>query len=74
MFTNQNEFSLHIEQLKLERGHETIIDTIVDFYENDTDQEMTDIIKMLNRRLLEQIEIEARDNNMLKEKFEVITL
>lgn len=74
VFNNENEFSQYIEELKVSRGHDTIIEAISDYYENDTDQDMSSIIKMLNKRILEQIEIEARDGNMLKVKEEVITL
>lgn len=67
MFKNQNEFSLHIEALKVEHEFETYIETLSWFYENETDHEMVDIAKMLNKKIIDCIQVEAENRGLLKD-------
>lgn len=66
MFKSKNEFCLYLEQMKQRLGFNTYIETIMYFYENETDQEMEDIAKLLNKKLIDCIEREGVDINMIK--------
>jgi wyosine [tRNA(Phe)-imidazoG37] synthetase (radical SAM superfamily) len=74
MFNTSNEFSIHIEHLKEQQNFDTIIETLVWFTENESDQEYEQIVKLLNRRLKQQVEIEARDLKLLKDNSELVSL
>lgn len=74
MFKNESEFSLYIEELKEEKKFDSIIETLVYFYENETDQDMEDIAKLLNRRLREKIAVEASENRLLVDKIREVRL
>jgi len=74
MFNTSNEFSIHIEYLKEQQNFDTIIETLVWFTENESDQEYEQIVKLLNRRLKQQVEIEARDLKLLKDNSELVSL
>lgn len=66
MFKDANEFSLHIERLKVEREFDTYMETIMWFYENETDHEMADIAKMLNRKIIGELQLEGEASGLLK--------
>jgi len=66
MFKSKNDFSLHIEQIKNKMEFETYIETVIYFYENETDQEMEDIAKLLNKKLIDCIEREGVSVKMIK--------
>ena len=66
MFKSKNDFSLHIEQIKNKMEFETYIETVIHFYENETDQEMEDIAKLLNKKLIDCIEREGVNVKMIK--------
>lgn len=68
IFKNSNEFSLHIEALKLKHEFETYTETLVWFYENETDHEMEEIAKMLNSKLIGDIRNEASAAGLLKDE------
>lgn len=74
MFTDKNHFSLHIEKIKLEKNFPRYIDAICHFYDTETDQEMSEIIKLLNKKILDQIEYEAQEGKLLKHNEEVVRL
>jgi len=74
MFHSPNEFSIHLEKLKEYHKFDTIIETIVWFAENESDQEYEQIVKMINRKLKQQVEIEARDLKMLKDNSDLVSL
>lgn len=74
MFKDENEFSLYIENLQIEQKFDSIIETVLYFYENETDQEMEDIVKLFNRRLRERIEVEAIDGRMVADKTKQVRL
>ena len=74
MFKDENEFSLYIENLQIEQKLDSIIETVLYFYENETDQEMEDIVKLFNRRLRERIEVEAIDGRMVADKTKQVRL
>lgn len=66
MFKSKNEFSLYLESLKTQLELDTYMETIIYFYENETDQEMEDIAKLLNKKLIDCIEREGVNINMIK--------
>lgn len=66
MFKSKNEFCIYLENLKNSFGFSTYIETITHFYENETDQEMEDIAKLLNKKLIDCIECEGVDIKMIK--------
>lgn len=67
MFVSKNEFSLHIEQLKIAQGFETYTEAVVYFYENESDHEMADIAKMLNQKIIDCLQYEAEEKGMMKD-------
>ncbi|AND75067.1 hypothetical protein pf16_144 [Pseudomonas phage pf16] len=66
MYKDANEFSLYIEKLKVEREFDTYMETIMYFYENETDHEMADIAKMLNRKIIGELQLEGEASGLLK--------
>lgn len=74
MFLDKTHFSLRIEEIKLEKQFDLYIEAVVWFYENETDQEMVDIVKMLNQKILDSIEYEAQENKLLKHNEVVVRL
>lgn len=66
MFKSKNDFCLYLENLKSELGFDSYIETILHFYENETDQEMEEIAKLLNKKLVDCIEREGVDINLIK--------
>jgi hypothetical protein len=65
MFKDANEFSLHIEKLKEEKGFDSYTDTITDFY-SESDHEIEDIVKMLNKKIIDAIQREAEERGLMK--------
>lgn len=74
MFKDSNEFCLHLEKIKQEQQFDSFIETVIWFAENESDLEMEQIVKYLNKRFKDGIEYEARQMNMLKEKDNLISL
>lgn len=73
MFTDKNEFSMHIEQIR--QDHDlTAIEALVWFAENESDQDFEQIVKMLNKKLRDRIEYEARQSNLMKDKTKLVSL
>lgn len=66
MFKSKNDFCLYLEKKKKELQLDTYIETITYFYENETDQEMEDIAKLLNKKIIDCIEREGVNVNMIK--------
>lgn len=66
MFKSKNEFCLYLEEMKQKFNFSTYIETIIYFYQNETDQEMEDIAKMLNKKLVDCIGREGVDINMIQ--------
>lgn len=66
MADNQHDLCRKIESMKVEMGFETYIETIVWFHEHETDVEIEDISKHLNKKIVDHIQSEAIDNKMLK--------
>lgn len=67
MFMTQNDFSLHIEEIKQEFQFETYMEAVMYFYENETDHEIEEISKMLNKKIRDTIMLEAMQAGMMKE-------
>lgn len=74
MYLDKNQFSLRIEEIKKEKQFDSYIEAVVYFYENDTDQEMGDITKMLNQKILDCIEYEAQEQKLLKHNDPIVRL
>ena len=74
MFIDKNQFSLHIEEIKVQKGFATYIEALTHFYENETDQEFPEIVKLLNKKILDSIEFEATDQKLLKHNEEIVRL
>lgn len=74
MYTDKNHFSLHIEEIKKDKGFDTYIEAVVWFHDNETDQEMSEIVKMLNQKIVDSIAYEAEEQKMLKHPEEVVRL
>lgn len=66
-FRTSNEFSQYIETLKSEKSFDTFTETIVHFWENQSDHEMEDIAKLLNKRIRDFLEVEAMRTGQIKE-------
>lgn len=66
MFKSKNEFCLYLESLKSKLELGSYIETIIWFYEHETDQEMEEIAKLLNKKLVDCIEREGVDTHMLQ--------
>ena len=67
MFLTVNDFSLYIEELKVKMEFDTYMETVVYYYENETDHEMEDIAKMLNQKIKDSLHLEAMERGMMKE-------
>jgi len=66
MFRSKNDFCLYLEQMKKDLDFDSYIETILHFYENETDQEIEDIAKLLNKKLIDSIEREGVDLKVIK--------
>lgn len=66
MFRSKNDFCLYLEQMKKDLELDTYIETVLHFYENETDQEIEDIAKLLNKKLIDSIEREGVDLKVIK--------
>lgn len=66
-FKSSTEFSLYIENLKTEKAFETFTDTILWFHENQTDADIEDIAKLLNKRIRDFLEVEAQASGRIKD-------
>lgn len=73
-FKNPNDFSLYVEEIKRKQNLETYIEAVVWFAENETDLEMEQIVRYLNKKILTAIEYEANELRMLKENSKSIEL
>lgn len=65
-FKNANDFSLHLEKLKVEKQFQTYTETLVYFYENHSDHEMEALVKLLNRNIIEHIHAESIARGLIK--------
>ena len=66
MSKSKSEFNIHLENLKVEHGFETYIETLVYYYDNETDLEFNEIVKLLNRRIIGFIIKEAEQSLAVK--------
>lgn len=67
MFMTVNDFLLYLEELKVKMGFETYMETVVYYYENETDHEIEDIAKLLNQKIKDSLHLEAMERGMMKE-------
>lgn len=74
MYKSSNEFSLHLEKIKQDNGFDSYIETLTFFYENETDHEFEEIVKMLNPKIKAEIEREATSLGLLKTNRALVTL
>lgn len=62
----KNEFNIYLEELKTQNEFETYIETLVYYYDNETDLEFSEIVKLLNRRIIGFITKEAEQSLAVK--------
>lgn len=74
MFKDSNDFSLHLEQIKQEQEFDSYIETIVWYSEHESDLEMDQLVRHLNKKIRDSIEYEARISNLLKEDNTLVSL
>lgn len=74
MFHTNTEFCIHLENLKQTHGFETYIETISWFIEHESDQEPEQIARLLNKKILDRIEVEAQSMKLLKNNSPIIEL
>lgn len=73
-FIDSNELCLHLEHIKREQLLDSYIETVAWFMEHESDQEPEQIVKMLNKKILDEIAMEANQKGLLKTKEEIISL
>ena len=64
--------NLLIEKLKHDNEFPTYIETLSYFLENETDQEPEQVARLLNKKIIEEIHLEANHLGMLKTKINPI--
>lgn len=69
-----HDVNLLIEKLKVDNEFSTYIETVSYFLENETDQEPEQVAKLLNKKIIEEINQEANSLGMLKVKQEPIAI
>lgn len=73
-FKDSNEFCIHLENVKRERGFETYMETVVWFSENESDADIEEIAKFLNKKIKDAIQYEAVMSNMMKDNTMPVSL
>lgn len=74
MFLHDNDFSLYIEQLKVQKQFDTYIETVIYYVENESDKEYSNIVRNLNKKIIQSIEREASELKLLKDNIEYCAL
>lgn len=73
-FKTKNEFCLKLEEIKQEQNFETYLETILYYYEHNTDIEMEQLARFLNKKILDSVKYEANQLNMLKHQDDLVSL
>lgn len=68
MNNRESNFNIYLEIIKREYGFDSYIETVTWFAENESDMEIDQIAKHLNKKITEEIRKEAIEANMVKEK------
>lgn len=74
MFKDSNDFCLYLEQIKQEQDFDTYMETLVWYSEHESDLEMDQLVRYLNKKIRDVIEYEARVSNLLKENNTLVSL
>lgn len=74
MFKSSNDFCLYLERLKEEQELETYLETVVWYTENESDMEYSQIVKHLNKRILDKIHNEANIHRLVKDYEEEVNI
>lgn len=74
MFKDSNDFCIYLEQIKKNQELETYIETLIWYFEHESDMEMDTLVKHLNKKIRDGIEYEARTMNLLKDNEPLISL
>lgn len=74
MFKDSNDFCLYLEQVKKEQEFDTYMETLVWYSEHESDLDMEQLVKYLNKKIRDSIEYEARISNLLKENNTLVSL
>lgn len=73
-FKDSTEFCVHLEQIKIEHSFDTYIETVVWYSEHESDMEIEDLTKHLNKKIKDSIAFEATNLNLLKSKEKLVSL
>lgn len=73
-FKSSNDFCLYLEQIKTEQDFETYLETVIWYAENESDLDMDQLVRHLNKKIRDGIEYEARVMNLLKDRDDLISL
>ena len=73
-FKSSTDFCLYLERIKQEQEIDTYLETVLWYAEHESDLEMEQIVRYLNKKIRDGIEYEARMMNMLKEHDELVSL
>lgn len=73
-FKSENEFCLHLEKIKREQKFDSYIETIVWYSEYESDLEIDQLARYLNKKLRDCVAYEARNMNMLKDSEPLISI
>tara|TARA_B100000929_G_scaffold290599_1_gene284906 strand:- start:58726 stop:58995 length:270 start_codon:yes stop_codon:yes gene_type:complete len=71
---NNTDFNLRLEELKKEKGFDTYLETISHFIEYESDHEPEQIAKLLNKKIIENLEQEASEVGMFRNPEETVKL
>lgn len=74
MFKNSTEFCLYLEQIKQENEFDTYMETLIWYSEHESDLELEQLVRYLNKKIRDGIEYEARVSNLLKENNTLVSL
>lgn len=73
-FKTPNQFCLHLEKIKEQQHLDSYIEAIVWYSEHESDLEIEQLVRFLNKKVRDAIAYEARTMNMLKDNDELVSL
>lgn len=73
-FKSSNDFCLRLETIKIDNNFEGYMESLLWYHENESDLEIDQLVKHLNPKILDHIKYEAIQQNLLKEKQELVSL
>lgn len=73
-FNNSTDFCIYLEQLKSKLEFDSYIETIVYYSEHESDVDLEQLVKFLNKKIVDGIKYEASQNNLFKDETKLISL